>query len=193
MFSLFKKKPKPTPEPKPQDIAGKKRIPTRHIYTDKFGNKWFEYVNLMTIPAKRTIRGEVSARFASMKMTPDEMRRIFAAMKKAGNQGNFTDVFALISECEFRLEFIAEEKTLAELAKCYFLIDGEDETDMTEMDMERKQQVFDTDSDCAGFFLDRAFQLTMEYSEHSDQPIQEYLKTNIPDSQMLNHLLQRLK
>ena len=181
MIWPFKRKPAP------------ERIPLRHIYTDKAGRKWYEYANPMTMPAKRAIAAEVATRFAEFNLTPNELRVLFNEMKKQGNQGNFVDVFALINEILFRLEWLGEEKTLLELALCYFIIEGEDETDFSDRDKQRKRESWETDSDCKAFFLSEAYRRTIRYSQSSGEDITGFLKQMEKDGQKLEVILRTLK
>jgi len=184
MFDFLKKK-KPTPV--------KSRIPLVKIYTDKFGNDWFQYESPLQIPAKRAIAAEVATRYAEMKLTRDELLILIRHMKELGNKGNFIDVFAILNEIEFRAETLAEENTLLELAMSYFVIAGEDETDIDKMANQRKMDVFNQDGDARGFFLEKSFQFTTDYSNMSDTVIHDYLKKHRVEGQKLDHILQRLK
>ena len=184
MIWPFKKKPKPEEST---------RIPLRHIYTDKAGSKWFEYSNPLTMPAKRAIAAEVATRFAEFNLTRNELLLLFNEMKKQGNQGNFVDVFALINEIIFRLEWLGEEKTLLELALCYFVIEGEDETDFSDRDKQRKRDVFESDSDAKAFFLSEAFRRTINYSKTSGEDITAFLKAMEKDGAKLEQILRTLK
>lgn len=169
-MSLFSRlrKPKTTLPPK-------QKIPTRVIYTDKFGNEWREYVNPQEMPAIRCIAAEIATRWAAMKMTPEEFKRLYKEAKKEANKGDIVKAFSYMDEMERRVDLIAEETTLQELACCYYLLPGEDETDFSSMDRTQKLEIFKRDSAANDFFLDRSFRSTQIFSEYSDTPIHEYL------------------
>jgi hypothetical protein len=177
------KKQQPNNEPK---------IAIKHIYTDKSGTKWFEYENMLTIPAKRAIAAEIATRFADMNLTKSQLIRLFGEMKKNANEGNIVQLFHLMGEIEFRLNYIGEETTLLELASCYFLIEGEDETGFDEKHRQIKLDKFKTDSDCHDFFLQRAFEFTINYSNSSGTDILAFLKQTEPDNERLNQILRTL-
>ena len=103
---------------KQQPIKEQRTLEVREIYKDSFGNRWFEYVNPLQLPAKRAIAAEVATRFAEMNITKENLRTLMAEMKKRANEGNIVEVFQLLAEIEFRLEFLGEEETLLELACC---------------------------------------------------------------------------
>ena len=169
------------------------KIAIKHVYTDKSGLKWFEYENMLTIPAKRAIAAEIATRFADMNLTKEQLIRLFNEMKKNANEGNIVQLFHLMGEIEFRLNYIGEETTLLELASCYFLIQGEDETGFDEKYRQIKLDKFKTDSDCHDFFLQRAFEFTINYSNSSGTDILAYLKQTETDNAKLNQILQTLR
>jgi len=169
------------------------RIPIRKIYTDKFGNDWYEYSNPMQIPAKRAIAAEVATRFAEMNLTKAGLFGLIQEMKKHANSGQIVDLFRILGEIEFRLSFIGEEKTLLDLAACYFVLQGEDESDYSDIDRERKLEILNQDGEARSFFLENAYRYTMNYSNSSEIGIQEYLKANEPNAEKLNQILRTLK
>lgn len=184
---LFKKQPKPKQQTRERQIAMSK------IYTDKFGNDWFEYVNNLTIPARRTINAEIATRFAEMNLTKSELKILIDAMKRNANTGNIVELFSILSEIEFRLNFIGEEKTLMELAVCYFVMDGEDETQFTDEWQNKKRDILNSDSDAKDFFLQKAFERTIQFGTTSETAIIDYLRKAKAENERLNHYLQTLK
>lgn len=184
-MNWFKRKQQPKQESK-QD----RKIEVLKVYTDKFGNDWFQYVNPMQLPAKRAIAAEVATRFAEMNLTKDVMLKVFEEMKKNANDGNIVALFGLLNELEFRLNFIGEEQTLMELASCYFLLGDEDETDFVDSYKNKKMEILKSDSDAKAFFLKGAFGYTMKYSSMSEVDILDYLKANAPNEERLKRIMQ---
>lgn len=170
-----------------------RKINVKEVYKDKFGNVWYEYVNPLQLPAKRTIAAEVATRFADMNLTKDNFLTLMAEMKKKANEGNIVELFGILNEIEFRLNFIGEEQTLMELACCYYLIGDEDETDFSDMYRDKKMEIFKLDSDAKDFFIQGAFKRTIKYSDMLETDILDYLVKNAPDAKKLNQLIQTLK
>lgn len=187
-MTFWKKKTKTAQEGNPG-----RKIPLNKIWTDKFGNGWHEYQNPMTMPARRAIAAEIATRFAEMNLTKDALLKLMAAMKKKANEGNIVDVFHLLGEIEFRLNFIGEEKTLMELAACYYVLDNEDETQFDEAFRAKKIEIMTQDEETQGFFLEKAFQHTKQFSDISGTGISDYLKQMEPNTERLNQILQTLK
>jgi hypothetical protein len=190
-MNWFKRKPK-TPTIASNHITGS-IIPLNHVYTAKDGTKWFEYKNPLTIPARRAISAEVATRFAEMNMNKDQLKTLIEGMKKHANNGNIVELFNILAEMEFRMEYIGEEKTLLELASCYFIIDGENENDFNDVWKSRKTEMMENDGDLKDFFLQRAFVITTKYSELSETDIHDYLKTNGPANERFKRVLHKLK
>ena len=164
-----------------------------YVYTDKFGNKWYEYMNTMQISAKRAIAAEVATRYADLNLTKENLQLLITTMKKKANEGNIVELFQLLAEIEFRLSYIGEEETLKELACCYYTINDEDESDFTDKYRELKLKVFKEDGDARDFFIQGAFQHTIRYSSMSETDILAYLRANAPSEEQLNQILQDLK
>lgn len=164
----------------------------KKVYTDNEGCNWYEFENMLTIPAKRAIAAEIATRFADMNLTKGQLTRLFAEMKKKANEGNIVELFHLMAEIEFRLNYIGEETTLLELATCYFVIDGEDATGYDDKHRQIKLDKFKDDPECHDFFLQRAFEYTINYSNSSGTDILEFLRTMEPESAKLNQILQTL-
>lgn len=168
------------------------QIPLVPIFVDKEGRNWYQFENPMTIPAKRAIAAEVATRMQEMNLTKENLLDLMAKMKDHANKGQIVDLFAILNEIEFRMNFIAEEETLINLAACYFVIDGEDESDFSEVEKAKKINYIKDNKEAFNFFVQRAFEFTMNYSNMSETDIQEYLLQNALNAERLKkHLLTR--
>ena len=186
-------KRKPTTQPPVETHVTGSKIPLVKIFTEPDGTDWFEYQNPMTIPAKRAIAAEVATRFAEMNMTNDQLKTLIESMKRSANTGNIVEMFHVLTEMEFRLEFIGEEQTMVELAACYFVIDGENETEFSDVWKQIKLDRIKSNPQVFDFFVQRAFAHTTKYSEMSPTDIHEYLRANAPANERFRQILQRLK
>jgi hypothetical protein len=127
------------------------QVPLREVYVDKDGRKWYEFENPLMIPAKRAIAAEVATKMQEMNLTKDALLQLMAKMKEYANQGKIVDLFSVLHEIEFRLNFIAEEETLINLAACYFVIEGEDETEFSEVEKNNKVSYIKSNSEAFNF------------------------------------------
>lgn len=186
---IFKRKNKIETQSKSRE----RKIALNKIYTDKFGNDWFEYSNNLTMPVKRTINAEISTRFAEFNLTKSELQHLINEMKKRANDGNIVELFSILNEIEFRMNYIGEEKTLTELALCYFVCGNEDETQFSDDDQNKKREIFKADSDAKDFFLQKAFERTIQFSNMSEKDINEFLQKVKTEGEKLNQYLQTPK
>jgi hypothetical protein len=182
MFKFLSKK-------KSEPSKRKREILLKEIYRDKEGRPWYEYANPLTLPAKRAIAAEVASRYADLNLTRKNLLLIISEMKKKANEGNIVEVFNLLSEIEYRTNFLAEEETLTELSLVYFVAgEEEDETNFSDIDRNRKVEIFKRDPEAKDFFLRKAWQYTIRYSDTSDVDILAYLKENLRDVERLSRL-----
>ena len=168
-------------------------IPLTKIFTDQDGDDWFEYSNPLMMPSKRTIAAEVATRFVEMNMTKDQLKTMVDAMKKSANAGNIVEMFHLLAEIEWRLEFIGEEQTLIELAACYYVLNGENETEFNDVFKQSKIDKLKNNSLVRDFFVQRALTSTIKFSELSSNDIQEFLKVSALENERFMRILRQLK
>lgn len=193
-MNLFKRKQQQQKTVKVESVIKTgSQVPLVEIYVDKQGRKWYEFENPLTIPAKRAIAAEVATKMQEMNLTKDVLLELMAKMKEHANKGQIVDLFAILNEIEFRLNFIAEEETLINLAACFFVIDGEDETDFSEVEKKNKIEYIKSNSDAFNFFVQRAFMYTTKYSQLSEIDIQEYLTQNAQNVERIKQYLVKQK
>jgi len=192
-MSWFKRKRQTTPVMAESKHVTGQTIPLTQIFTDSDGVKWFEYTNPLMMPSKRAIAAEVATRYAEMNMTKEQLKTMVDAMKKSANNGNIVEMFHLLSEIEWRLEFIGEENTLIELAACYYVLDGENETEFNDVFKAAKIQKLNKNTVVRDFFVQRALESTTKFSELSSNDIREFLKVSARENERFNQILQALK
>jgi len=187
----FKRKQQQTESIKVESVikTGSK-IPLTPIFQDALGRNWYQFENAVTIPAKRAIAAEVATKMQEMNITKENLIQLIANMKEHANNGKIVELFSILNEIEFRLHFIAEEETLINLAACYFVIEGEDETDFSEVEKVKKINYIKENKEAFNFFVQRAFEFTTNYSQMSEIDIQEYLLQNALNAERIKkHLL----
>lgn len=146
-----------------------------HIYTDSFGNNWYQFTTHLLLPAMRSIAAEVAARHAELCMTPEMFAQYVVKLKAACNKNKLVDVAGLIASMEERVSRAAERETLLALADCYFLMEGEDPKHPTKHWSERKRDVWSKDAECEDFFLTAANSLVRNLTGLSDTDLLKYL------------------
>jgi hypothetical protein len=174
---------------KESSLTGSK-IVINHIFTDSLGRKWYEYENALSMPARRAIAAEVATRLQDMNLTRDVFAKLLEKMKQYANDGNIVALFGVLNDIEFRMNFVGEEATLIDLASCYFVIDGEDESSFSEVERKKKAEFIKSDVEAFNFFVQRAFSLTIKYSQTSQTDILNYLIQNAQEQEkVFRHLI----
>lgn len=192
-MNWFKRKQQQTESIKVESVVKTgSQIPLTPIFKDSLGRNWYEFQSPVTIPAKRAIAAEVATKMQEMNLTKKVLLELMAKMKEHANNGKIVELFSILNEIEFRLNFIAEEETLINLAAAYFVIEGEDETDFSEVEKAKKVEYIKQNKEAFNFFVQRAFEYTTNYSDMSEVDIQEYLLQNALNAERLKkHLLER--
>jgi len=189
-MNWFKRKQQQTESIKVENVVKTgSQIPLTPIFTDSLGRNWYEFQSAVTIPAKRAIAAEVATKFQEMNISKESLLELMGKMKEHANNGKIVDLFVILNEIEFRLNFIGEEETLINLAAAYFVLEGEDETDFSEVERVKKVEYIKENKEAFNFFVQRAFEFTMNYSEMSEIDIQEYLLQNAQNAERIKKYL----
>lgn len=146
------------------------------MYTDALGNEWYTFADPLRMPAQRALAAEVAATWADLNIAKEDLADYVRRMKAYGNEGDIVRLFHLLTIIEQRLEWACEDKTLLALAKCYYLINDEPIMSPSDQHNRLKDEVWDRDRECRGFFLRSAFVLTKGYSQFSPNDILSYLE-----------------
>lgn len=160
--------------------------PLVHVYTDKFGNKYYTLEFIEQINYKRSVVAEQAVRQAEFCLTADDLLSIFNKMEDYGNQGDIVNLFNLIIECKNRLNYAGEEETLLALASVYFFKEGENVDVYNIQEQNKKIETWKKDDEAKVFFLAQAFKRTRTYFNISEEHIMnclmnQALPTHPPD------------
>ena len=164
---------------------------TEEIFKDKFGNRWFQFTNKLNIPARRAIAAEVATRFADLNLTKPALKELIELMKDNANKGDIVSLFGVLNEIEYRLDYVGEEKTLTDLAVTYYLLNDEDPAILDEKLQKKKRKILEDDPKAKDFFLQAAFDCTMNYSNTSPIDIIDYLEHNGINDKKIDRFLRR--
>lgn len=146
------------------------------IYVDKFGNNWFHFPNLLNLPVKRGIRGEVVQRMAKLGMTEEMFDQYMVEIKRLCNRNDLVGVAGYIDRMNERRMLPAEENSLVNLANAFFVLEGEDPSQVSDHWFARKKAIWAEDPDCYAFFLHRAMSLLRDISALSETDLLEFLQ-----------------
>ena len=156
-------------------------------YTDKDGNNWYQFTNLLNMYPMRAIRAEVATNASHLGITPEMFDRYIREAKIALDKGNHSRVGHLLERMDERRLLAAEEETLKGLADAFFVLEGEDPQTTSPYWFDKKKEIWSKDPECYAFFLHAAFSLLRTTSELSKTDLLNYLQTQA-SGKLLNRL-----
>ena len=156
------------------------------IFKDALGNTWYTFENPLKIPAYRGIQAEVMINQADMCMTPKMLNTYISTIKECLNRGQIIEAFNYFSRVQERTNMLGEETTLLNLAKVFFVLEGEDPKNPKPEFDKKKEEVFQKDPNARAFFLSKAFRLMNDATEFSDNDILKYIQENRKQEPVLN-------
>lgn len=148
----------------------------KRILVDSLGHSWYFFEEPLKMPTARALDAEFAVEWANLNITPEDLTAYIDSMDKMGRAGNIVEMFKLLALLRERVKWACERKTLIELAKVYFVIDDEPLEACTVHHGRLKEDVWNKDTACASFFLQRAFVITRGFSAFSETDIHAYLK-----------------
>lgn len=161
----------------------------KHVYTDKFGNRYYELEDIREISYSRSIAAEVASRQADYNLTKDDLLKIIYQIMSYINANSIVEASALLNELKERAQFAGEVETLLHLASVYFLIEGEDIDNYLQYEQDKKINLWREDGAAMSFFLNGAFQRTKNYTVIFGTDITPYLKVAERSQKNLNQIL----
>lgn len=144
------------------------------IYTDKFNNIYYGFIDPEIMPKHRVVYCERAARYAKMYISESNFKKAAIAMKKAANASDWTKMFSIVSEIEYCAHFLGEEESLYEVAAGFFIMNDEDPYELYPQDVKDKIDIWKKDKAARDFFLRQAMSLTENYSQKSPDDVLSY-------------------
>jgi hypothetical protein len=173
----------------PGPIDNSKNKNLLFVYRDKAGVNYYTWSDPYKVPAIRAISGERASRYSDMYMNRKTLKLLIAEMKKAGNQNDWAKVFHIIIEMENRMEFLAEESTLLELASVYYIRQDEDPDKPSDSLLEEKIIAWKKDDGARSFFVLGALLSTGRYTPQQGRNILAYLEEIKPFEKRLQSFI----
>jgi hypothetical protein len=141
------------------------------VYTDKFKNKWYGYVDPLEIDAVRGIAAHEADRYVAMMISRDELALAFDAQVKAVKDGDWLKVGSICYDLQFRNKMLCEANSLLDLAGVYYVLQDEDSEMYLEAFKKKKQQIWQDDPACRSFFLRMGVSLTKKLENISPKDL----------------------
>jgi hypothetical protein len=147
----------------------------KEVYKDALGNKWFTFENPLRIPAYRGVNAEVMINQADMCMDAAMLTKYINSIQHHLDKGRLTTAFMHFERMKERANMLGEQTTLLNLAKTFFLLEGEDPQKNSADYDKLKEQIWKEDKEARDFFLLAAFNLINDASGLSEKDILNYL------------------
>lgn len=167
------------------------KTPLQHIYTDKFGNRYYQLQFPEKMATQRALYTEMAAVRAECCITKDHLLSVVDEMMELGDKGQIVKMFGLLYELKQRIEYGAEEETLMLLASVFFFDEYEDIDDYVVGEQSRKMNIWKQDERAKNFFLLGAYRQMKSFINLSEQDIAHYLRMGAEKQTLINQLLQR--
>lgn len=150
-------------------------------YTDKEGNHWWEFDNLMALPFTRSFAATKIASLYQLGLTKEDLNTHTASLKallKSADPEKYEKAYAQVLDFEGKAENAADPiKQISSLVCVYYTMNDE-AIDSFENDFQiKKMSVLEHDPDAHGFFLSRWIETTEDYTKHLQQLSQIVLTT----------------
>jgi len=171
---------------------GNKEVHLNLVYTDAFGNNWYEPTDLADYPFIRINHIQTYSRYAELKMTPDRLNKINKAILQCASDGDMNGIIVLATEIQIAEQMFCEKTTLLRLASAMFLINNEPPNSWNEEYEQKKIESMLNDADCMAFFFHMAYRNLKSYSENSDLQVIEYLQESLNKMNRLSYLLENI-
>lgn len=153
----------------------------KEIYKDSFGNVWYAFDNPLKMPAYRGVNAETMINQADMCMDSSMLTKYINSIQDLLNTGRITTAYLQFERMKERANMLGEQTTLLNLAKSFFLLEGENPHKNTSEFDKKKEEIWANDSDARNFFLLSAFKIMNEVSEFSESDILNYLKKGLEE------------
>lgn len=148
------------------------------IFTAEDKTVFYSFIDPLNIPPMRGLAAEKAKRFLDMNITERSLRDLIRQCKVEAGAGDIVKAFSIIQDIEYRLNFIAEDSSLLDLACVYFMLENENPMQPEGFFNKKKHELFNKDMKCRDFFLRIALSIVKRFSEKPEDDILNYLEDN---------------
>lgn len=143
---------------------------TSKLYTDKEGNDWYGFDDLMTLPYTRQFAATKISSLYALGLSKDDLSGHINGMKsllKSTDPEKFEKCYANLLDFESKANNATDAiKQMSSLVCVYFLLNDEPIDSFDGSLQLKKMSLLEADFDMHSFFLNRQIQTTEQYSAH---------------------------
>lgn len=165
----------PKLEPEPTIYKDRKLI-----YTDKFGNKWYE-MSAGNLPSERALYSQIYSEDIKFGLTAEGFDKVLDIIEDEMNSESpvkRSRVIEATTAARTAKNVYSNTSILLNLASVYSLLNDEDPQSVQDYIQKEKQDIWTKDSTCKGFFLQRQFLIIQKSLKLQVSSAQGYLKEN---------------
>lgn len=139
-------------------------------YTDRQGNRWWEFSDLMTLPFTRNFAATKVSSLYALGLSKDDLSAHTSGLKailKSADPEKYEKAFALVLDFEKKAENATDAvKQVSSLVCVYFTLNDEP-IDSFEGNLQlKKMSILENDPEAHSFFLTRWIETIEDYSKH---------------------------
>lgn len=158
-------------------------------YKTVAGVEFYSCIDPNHVPAARGVAAERAVRFMDMNVTEKTLRELLALQAEAQNKGDYTTAFGITRELQLRLDFLAEEEAMLELACVYCYLRDENPEVPSNAQHKIKLEIMRDDHAARAFFLSIAQTRCKNFSTRPENDLHSYLAQTQGLAERLNRYL----
>lgn len=139
-------------------------------YTDKDGNKWYGFDDLMTLPYVRNFAATKITSLYALGLSKDDLNGFISGQKsilKSTDKDKYEKAFALLLDFEVKANNATDAiKQMSSLVCVYYTMNDEPIDSFDNNLQIKKMAMLEADTDMHGFFLLRQIEATEHYTQH---------------------------
>lgn len=137
------------------------------VYTDKEGNNWWSFDNLISMPYTRNFAATKISSLYALGLSKDDLNNYTTGLKsvlKSDDKEKYEKAYALVLEFESKANNAADPiKQMSSLVCVYFTMNDEP-IDSFSTDLQiKKMSILEADPEAHSFFLTKQIELTEHY------------------------------
>lgn len=143
---------------------------TKKVYTDKEGNSWYMFQDLMMMPYTRQFAATKISSLYALGLSKDDLFGFINTGKtlcKANDPEKYEKLYAQFLDFETKANNATDAiKQMSSLACVYFLLNGENIDSFDGALQGKKMAILEADSECHAFFLQLQISAIERYQQH---------------------------
>lgn len=146
------------------------------VYKSANGTKFYAHSNLLDISPARGVAASRADRFVSLRLSQNNMEKLLdEAINGINKEQDFVKAISILHELKQRCYYLTEESSLLDLANIYYFLEDEDPRFPSEHHDKIKREIYQSDFEANGFFLQMSLQLTKQFSNTPEEDLLKFL------------------